>query len=169
MQKVKHKFLLRYQVSAFSRLGMAFILIIGLLISCKKDEFETLSPIEKLGKCRELKLEDVERVRRALPGTWELAHFEWGGWSTGSDRPSPEIKITFTNQDGVSFYKDENGIEEIPFTWTVEKVTQNFFTRIVLHTEPFRHELNMDGFCDRFMYIDNRVLDGHLYFYEKNN
>ena len=48
------------------------------------------------------------------------------------------------------------------FTNTLEeKATYRF------KTEPFHYALNMDIFCEEFMFFDERPFDGSLFLYQK--
>jgi len=114
--------------------------------------------------CRENPLTSKSEIENNLIGEWKLiGHGE--GWIPTISQPCAYVTIL----DGVlAFEAEDSNIDTVTFhSWEIEEVNWSGSQYFVLNTTPLAYGLNINKFCNNYMYVDATPFDGNMYLYEK--
>lgn len=120
-----------------------------------------------LENCRADVIPEASNIADNLIGEWKLVGYGCG--FCGPHTP-PEAYIALTETKGILTFKDDfDGDTLLTFDWRLEQITNTLEEKATYRfkTEPSHYALNMDIFCDAFMFFDERPFDGSLFLYQK--
>jgi len=151
---------------------IGFITIL-LFSHCEKDltSPECILPLEEMVKamneCRDGVIPEASNISNNLVGEWKLV-----GYGCGFCVPHtpPEAYMILNETKGILMLKDDfDGDTLVTFNWRLEQITNTLEEKATYRfkTEPFHYALNMDIFCEEFMFFDERPFDGSLFLYQK--
>lgn len=142
------------------------IAIIIILTACNKDDDRRLTieeAIPILQRCAQDTYTIEAKIASKLSGEWTLIAYGCGFCAPIENEPN--IKLSFNSTSGTASVNNEI----INFTWTIEKTTDIFGEpSFGLITEPAHWALQMQYFCDDYMYFDQRPVDGIMLLYKKD-
>lgn len=151
-------------------LGLATIL---LLSQCEKkitspecilSSEDTFAALEG---CRNDVISEIAAISKNLVGDWKLVGYGCG--FCGEHTP-PEAYIVLTDTKGILTFDDAfDGDTVLTFEWYLEEITSTLEEKATYRfkTAPSHYALNMDIFCEEFMFFDERPFDGNLMLYQK--
>jgi len=120
-----------------------------------------------LQDCRNDVIPEKADIAQNLVGDWKLVGYGCG--FCGPHTP-PEAYLIITETKGIMTFEDQfDGDTLLNFEWYLEEITNTIEEKATYRfkTEPSHYALNMDIFCDEFMFFDERPFDGSLYLYQK--
>ena len=153
--------------------SLIFLLISLFFCQCNKEASTTDCILSQeatfaaLNSCRDNILPEASEIAANLVGDWKLV-----GYGCGFCVPHdpPEATLTLTETRGLLAYRDDfDGDTLLAFDWRLEQITNTLEEKATYRfkTEPNHYALNMDIFCNEFMFFDERPFDGQLMLYQK--
>ena len=119
-----------------------------------------------LEDCQQAAYTEVDQIEKNLIGEWQLIGFGCGECVPSSVRP--EATLVFTENKGTLDLKYGEEDTLLEFSWSIELFnagTEDIGFR--LKTEPAHFALDMDVYCENYMYFNDTIIDGLFLFYEK--
>jgi len=115
--------------------------------------------------CTESKLTSKESIEANIIGEWELFGFGHG-WSHSISQPCGYITIS-EEELVLDFHNDQ--IDTVTtYAWEVEEIMLHGRPEFRLSTDVLSFgALDLNQFCDDYMYRDHTPLDGLMYLYKR--